>query len=167
MGVADAIVVTDTWNKVKPFIGTASDNWTSSRTRRFIAFTGIGPTPAVILARAQVAMVMLDLGAREEGDTITLKPEAALLIETHTSAARIKTTVEGALGKFAERSYGKPTLKRIDINGNEFLSWTSPENNRQIVATIDGSLVIVANSERAVSACLEARRSQRPSEGVT
>ena len=108
-------------------------------------------------------MVMLDLGAREEGDTITLRPEAALLIETHTSEARIKTTVEDALKKFAERSYGKPTLKRMDINGDEFLNWTSPENNRQIVATIDGSLVIVANSERAVSACLEARRGQRPS----
>lgn len=162
MGVADAIVVTDSWNKVKPFIGAGTGNWTSPRTRRFIAFTGIGPTTGVILARAQVAMVMLDLGAREEGDTITLKPEAALLIETHTSEARIKTTVEDALKKFAERSYGKPTLKRIDINGDEFLNWTSPENNRQIVATIDESLVIVANSERAVRACLEARRGQRP-----
>lgn len=163
MVVADAIVTTDSWNKLKPFIGAGSDNWTSPRTRRFIAFTGIGPTPGVILARAQVAMVMIDLGAREEGDTITLKPEAALLIETHTSEARIKTTVEDALKKFAERSYGKPTLKRMDINGDEFLNWASPENNRQIVATIDGSLVIVANSERAVSACLEARRGQRPS----
>ena len=162
MEVADALISTASWNKVRPFIGAGSDNWTSSQTRRFIAFTGIGPTPGVILARAQVAMVMLDLGAREDGDTITLKPEAALLIETHTSEARIKNTVEDALKQFAERSYGKPTLKRIDINGDEFLSWTSPENNRQIVAMIDGSLVIVANSERAVSACLEARRGQRP-----
>ena len=163
MEVADAIVVTDNWNKVKSFVAGGTGNRTSPRTRRFIALTGIGPTPGVILARAQVAMVMLDLGAREEGNTITLKPEAALLIETHTSEARIKNTVEDALKKFAERSYGKPTLKRIDINGDEFLNWTSPENNRQIVATIDGSLVIVANSDRAVSACLEARRGQRPS----
>ena len=163
MEVADGITATDTWKLVKPLIGETKTDWPSARTRRLIALTGIGPTASVILARAQVAMVMLDLGAREEADTMTLKPEAALLIETHTSKRRIKTTVEQALQTFAERSYERPSLRRIIIDGDEFLVWSSADNNRQIVAVIDDSLVIVANSDRAVKACLEARRGLRPS----
>lgn len=163
MEVADGITATDTWKLVKPLIGETNTDWPSARTRRLIALTGIGPTASVILARAQVAMVMLDLGAREEADTMTLKPEAALLIETHTSKRRIKTTVEHALQTFAERSYERPSLKRVIIDGDEFLVWSAADNNRQIVAVIDDSLVIVANSDRAVKACLEARRGLRPS----
>ena len=163
MEVADGITATDTWKLVQPLIGEATSDWPSRRTRRLVAFTGIGPTTSVILARAQVAMVMLDLGAREENDTMTLKPEAALLIETHTSRRRIKNTVEQALQTFAERFYLRPTLKRVIVEGDEFLIWSADDNNRQIVAIIDDSLVIVANSDRAVKACLEARRGLRPS----
>lgn len=163
MEVADGIAATDTWKLVKPLIGETKTDWPSARTRRLIAFTGIGPTASVILARAQVAMVMLDLGAREEADTMTLKPEAALLIETHTSRRRIKATVEEALQTFAQRFYERPTLRRVIIEGDEFLVWSAAGNNRQIVAVIDDSLVIVANSDRAVKACLEARRGLRPS----
>src|SRR5688572_25690717 len=141
MEVADGITATDTWKLVKPLIGETKTDLPSARTRRLIAFTGIGPTPSVILARAQVAMVMLDLGAREEANTMTVKPEAALLIETHTSRRRIKSTVEQALQTFAERFYERPSLRRIIIDGDEFLVWSAAENNRQIVAVIDESLV--------------------------
>ena len=161
--VADGIAATSTWKLVQPLIGETKTDWPSLQTRRFIAFTGIGPTTSVILARAQVAMVMIDLGAREEAETMTLKPEAALLIETHTSKRRIKSTVEQALQTFAERFYARPTLRRTVVDGDEFLIWSAAENNRQIVAIIDDSLVIVANSDRAVKACLEARRGLRPS----
>ena len=163
MAVADGITATETWKLVKPLIGETKSDWPSPGTRSFVAVTGIGPTASVILARAQVAMVMLDLGAREEADTMTLKPEAALLIETHTSRRRIKSTVEQALQTFAERFYERPTLRRTVIDGDEFLVWSAADNNRQIVAVIDDSLVIVANSDRAVKACLEARRGLRPS----
>ena len=162
MEVADGITKTDTWKLVKPLIGDTRTDWPGAGTRRLIAFTGIGPTASVILARAQVAMVMLDLGAREEANTMTIKPEAALLIETHTSRWRIKTTVEQALQTFAERFYDRPSLKKITIDGDEFLVWSAADNNRQIVAVIDDSLVIVANSDRAVKACLETRRGLRP-----
>jgi hypothetical protein len=162
MEVADGITATDTWKLIKPLIGETKTDWPSARTRRLIALTGIGPTASVILTRAQVAMVMLDLGAREEADTMTLKPEAALLIETHTSKRRIKSTVEQALQTFAERFYERPSLRRVIIDGDEFLVWSAADNNRQIVAVIDDSLVIVANSDRAVKACLEARRGLRP-----
>lgn len=162
IAVADGIAATDSWKAIKPLIGESKMSWPGRQTRRFVAFTGIGPTSSVILSRAQIAAVMLDLGTREEAETMTLKPEVALLIETHTSKRRIKGVVEQALQTFAERLYQKPTLKRTIIEGDEFLVWTATDNNRQIVALIDDTLVIVANSDRAVRACLEARRGLRP-----
>jgi hypothetical protein len=162
MEVADGIVATNTWKSVKPLVGEAKTDWPNVQVRRLIAFTGIGPTSSVILARAQVAIVMLDLGSREQDDTMTLKPEVALLIETHTSKRRIKVTVENALQTFAQRLYRNPTSKRVVVDGDEFLVWTAADGDRQIVAIIDDTVVIVANSDRAAKACLEARRGLRP-----
>ena len=163
LGIADGITATDTWKQVRSLVGETNSGWPSSRTRRFVELTGIAPTSSVVLARAQVAMVMLDLGAREDGETVTLKPEVAVLIETHSSKFRIKSTVEQALQTFAERLYTRPTFKRVGIDADEFMVWTAADGNRQIVAIIDDSLVIVANSDRAVKACLEAKRGLRPS----
>ncbi|HKR59015.1 MAG TPA: hypothetical protein VJS64_04720, partial [Pyrinomonadaceae bacterium] len=150
MDVADGIASTDSWKQVRPLLGESKSEWPRAQMRSFIAFTGVGPTSSVIIARAQIAMVMLDLGAREEGETMTLKPEAALLIETHTSKRRMKSTVEQALQGFAEKFYTRPTFKRVVIENDEFLVWTAAGSDRQIVATIDNSLVIVANSDRAI-----------------
>ncbi len=163
LDVVDAIASTDAWKELSPLLGTSGSQPPNRWLTRVVSWTGIGPTRTVILARAQLATVMLDLGAKEQGETLTIKPEAAILIETHTAERRIRPTVEEALRLFAEKSYRQPTLKRTDVAGSEFLVWSAPTNERQIVATIDGTLVIVGNSERAVKMCLEVRRGQRPS----
>jgi hypothetical protein len=95
-----------------------------------------------------------DLGTTEDGETLRVKPEGALLIETHTSERRIRPAVEAALKNLAEVTYGTPTARRTTIDGFEFIEWIAPEGSRQIVATIFGSLVIVGNSEQAVRSCL-------------
>jgi len=158
----DAIASTDAWKELSPLLGKAGsppNRWLT----RAISWTGIGPTRAVIISRAQLATVMLDLGAKEAGETLTIKPEAAILIETHTPERRIRPTVEEALKLFAEQSYRQPTLKKTEVNGTEILIWSATTSERQIVATIDGTLVIIGNTERAVRTCLEVRRGQRPS----
>ncbi len=163
LDVADAIAGTDAWRELSPLLGKSGGPPPRRWLTRVISWTGIGPTRSVILARAQLAAVILDLGAKEQGETLTIKPEAAILIETHTSARRMRPTAEEALRLFAEKSYLQPTLKRTDVGGSEFLVWSAPTSERQIVATIDGTLVIIGNSERAVKTCLEVRRGQRPS----
>ena len=163
LDVADAIASTDAWKELSPLMGSNGSPLPSRWLTRVISWTGIGPTRSVVLARSQLAAVMLDLGATEEGETLTVKPEAAVIIETHTSEVRIRATVEDALRLFAEKSYRQPTLRKTDVAGTEFLVWSAPTSERQIVATIDGSLVIIGNSEHAVKTCLEVRRGQRPS----
>jgi hypothetical protein len=162
LDAVDALARTDAWKELSPLLGKGGsppNRWLT----RAISWTGIGPTRSVIIARAQLATVMLDLGAKEQGETLTIKPEAAILIETHTAERRIRTTVEEALKLFAEQSYRQPTLKRTEVGDTEFLVWSAPTSERQIVATIDGTLVIIGNTERAVRTCLEVRRGQRPS----
>jgi hypothetical protein len=156
--IADSIAGTDAWKALHPFIQTDLVQTPNPWAARFLAWTGIGPTFKVILCRAQLAMVMLDLGASEEGDTLTIRPEAAFIVETHTSERRIRETVEQALAQFAEKSYEHPTFQRTNADQTEYLVWTAPGGNRQIVATIEGSVVIVGNSQRAARACLEVRR---------
>lgn len=161
LNVMDAIAGTAAWKELRPLeaSGDLPNRWLTM----VVSWTGIGPIRTVILARAQLSAVMLDLGAKEEGETLTIKPEAVLLIETHTGERRIRATVEEALKLFAEKSFRQPTLKRTALAGSEFMVWSEPTSDRQLVATIDGTLVIVGNSERAVKACVEVRRGQRPS----
>jgi hypothetical protein len=163
LDVVDAISGTDAWKELNPLSGTRGTQPPNRWLTRAISWTGFGPTRTVILARAQLATVMLDLGAKEQGQTLTIRPEAAILIETHTAEQRIRPTVEEALRLFAEKSYRQPALRRIEVAGSELLVWSAPTSERQIVASIDGTLVIIGNSERAVKTCLEVRRGQRPS----
>ncbi|MCM3869467.1 MAG: hypothetical protein ND895_02050, partial [Pyrinomonadaceae bacterium] len=92
LDVADAIAGTDAWKQLSPSSGTAPSQPPNRWLTRVIAWTGIGSTQTVILARAQLATVMLDLGAKEQGGNLTIRPEAAILIETHTSESRIRPT---------------------------------------------------------------------------
>lgn len=152
--VFDTIVGTDVWNIVDKVSGTQSAPQSRGWLQSIIAWTGIGPINSVILARSQLAVVVTDLGTIEDGETLRVKPEGALLIETHTSERRIRPAVETALKGLAEATYGNPTSRRTTIDGVEFIEWVAPEGSRQIVAAIFGSLVIVGNSEQAVRSCL-------------
>jgi hypothetical protein len=161
--VAAALAKTDAWKLVDELTGnkwrTGKDNWST----KFVRWTGIGPTNSVIVTRAQLAVVVTDLGVSQDGESLTVKPEGALLVETHTAASRIKSPVEQALKKFAETAYGQPTLRRTNVDGFEFIEWIAPGGSRQVVATFVGTLVIVGNTERAVQKSLAVASHRQPS----
>jgi hypothetical protein len=159
LSVFQAIVGTDAW-KVFDKSGAAFDTGQNSWTRWFVRTTGIGPINSVILTRAQIAVVVTELGTIQENTTLRVKPEAAVIIETHTSEIRIRKVVEQAINELAERSYDKPTLRRTVVNEVEFLEWRNQDASRQIVAAIVGSLVVIGNSESAVQQVLTSARGQ-------
>jgi hypothetical protein len=161
--VARAIGDTDAFQNLAPALGMKQKRWQDPWLNYLARITGIGSAESVIAARAQVAVAILDLNANGAGDTLEFKPLAALVVETHTSANRIRPALEHLLGSFAQRAYGQPTLEHVNSGDAEFLEWIAPGGARRIVATIDGTTVIIGNDERAVSACLAARRGQRPS----
>jgi len=163
LAVVETIAGTDAWQAVERITGPITIGPRSHLLQGFIRWTGIGPIQSVILARAQIAAVVTDLGTIEEGDTLRINQQEAILIETHTSEGRIKAPFEQAIKTLAEKNYGRPTPKRITLDGVDLIEWSAPEGNRQIVAAIVGSLVIVGNSEHAVQSCLAVSQGTRQS----
>jgi hypothetical protein len=163
--IFDAFTSTDAWRDLAPAAGVDTEYGRAGRLSGFFSFTGAGPSDAVVLSRAQVAVAVLGFQAAEESDT-TLKftPRAALVAETHTSEWRVKSAVEKLVGDFARRSFGAESVERKEVDGVPFLTWVEPSGGpRKLVAAVDESVAVVGNDEAAVRACLDVRRGARPS----
>ena len=161
--VVAAISETDAWQSVASQVAFAATGKRHDWLTYLARTTGLGSTSAVIAARAQIAFVMLELNSSGNGDLLEFKSQAALVVETHTSSSRIKPAMESTISALADRIYVHPKVEHVTIDGSEFTRWIAPDSQRRIVASVDGSVIIVGNDERAVSACLAARRGQRPS----
>jgi hypothetical protein len=163
--VFDAFTSTDAWRELAPAAGVdARQGWKGWRPG-FVSFTGLGPSDAVVIARAQVAVAVLGFRADEEPDaTLRLAPRVALVAETHTSEWRVRAAVEKLLGDFTRRAFGAPPVERKEVDGVPFYTWAEEGGGRRkLVAAVEGSLAVVGNDEAAVRACLDVRRGTRPS----
>src|SRR6185436_18515861 len=89
-------------------------------TAKFLSFTGLGPDEAVLLSRAQFAIVIDGLDAQpavepdskaDQGTQLDLIPRIALIIETHSSAARVEQHLTSHLNLLARRIYGPDTAE--------------------------------------------------------
>jgi hypothetical protein len=152
--ILDAISTTEAWRGISnargaPALG-AKTRWLQGVMR----WTGVGPIRTVILARSQVAVVVSELRTAEEGDALKVRPEGALIIETHTAESRIRPVVEESLKALAEKTYDRPTERRTRLDGVEFIEWVAPKESRQIVSAIFGSLVVIGTSQHVVQQCL-------------
>jgi hypothetical protein len=158
--VTDAIQNGQTWQAIAPILG--MNPGPANRIFTNAAKAGIGPTGSVIFNRSQVALVLVGMNTTEEDETLRIRPEAALLIETHTSKWRMKSTALEAVQRLASFAYGQAgCLERSDAA--DFVECSSPGSDRKIVAAIDGSLIVIGNTEKAVRSCLDAKRGARPS----
>lgn len=162
--VVTALHRTEAWRNLAPLFR-LNDNETSSWFESFARLTGLAPTELVVSSRAQLAVAVMNLGTFEEAENLKVKPELAVIIETHSSRWRIRPLAERLLSQLATNTYGNPTFRTVQKNGSEFLIWTAPTESREIVAAVDDSVVLVGNTEAAVEACLAVRRGARPNLG--
>jgi hypothetical protein len=158
--LARALDQSDTWKRLGPILDIQlnPDRGLLSTAVR----VGLGPTQAVILSRAQVALVVVGMNTTEEPDTIRIKPDAALIVETHTSQPRIRSTAIEAVKRIAQFAYVQPSCTE-HVEDAEYVECVAPAGDRRIVAALEGSLIVLGNTKRAVQSCLEVRRGQRPS----
>lgn len=131
--------------------------------RDFVKATGIGPIHSVILTRSQLAVVVTSFGAVESGDTLNVKPEAALILETHTSERRIRAPLEGLLETFVAATYPTAQAERDRFDGANIIQWRDTDGSGQLVAAFLGSLVVIGNSRQVVESCLAVARRRAPS----
>lgn len=160
-----AFTSTDAWRELAPAAGVETGYGRAGWLTGLLSFTGAGPSDAVVLSRAQVAVAVLGFQASEESDTtLRFTPRAAVVAETHTSGWRVRAAVEKLVGDFARRSFGAQSVERREVDGVAFLVWAEPSGaGRRLVAAAHESVAVVGNDEAAVRACLDVRRGARPS----
>jgi hypothetical protein len=158
--LANAIQHSDVWQSAATVTQTkpASQN----RFMHFAARAGIGPLPAVLFARAQVALVVVGLNTTQENDTLKVRPEVAIIAETHTSRWRTKPAAIEAVKQLANFGYGASMC--VERNSDaEYIECSVAGGDRKIIGAVDGTLVVVGNSDNAVRTCLDVRRGTRAS----
>ncbi|HSE17272.1 MAG TPA: hypothetical protein VLB46_09475 [Pyrinomonadaceae bacterium] len=155
--VAHAIQSNEVWQAAA-----GSKPTTQNRFMNAAARAGIGPLPAVLFARAQLALVVVDLSTTEENDTLKVRPEVALIAETHTSRWRTRPAAVEAVKHLANFVYGASMCSERSGDA-EYIECSIAGGERKIVGAVDGTLVVIGNSDNAVRSCLEVRRGVRPS----
>lgn len=163
IGVANGITGTEAWRVLAPPLGAPSQLIPYSWSIKLARWTGIGSAEAVLLARSQFGLFFTQAQATETANTLTIKPLAALVIETHTSPGRMKGVVEKHVGQFAQRSFGETSIARKLVDGVEIVEWKSPDKTRQLILAVVDTVAIVGNDESVVLRCIEIRRGRQPS----
>ena len=158
--VAQAIQNSDVWQAAAPI--TQSKPTTQNRFLNTAARAGVGPLPAVLFARAQFALVVVGLNTSEENDTLKVRPEVAIIAETHTSHWRTKPATVEAVKHLASFAYGASMCSERSADA-DYIDCSVGGGERKIVGAVDGTLVVIGNSDNAVRSCLEVRRGVRPS----
>ena len=158
--VAQAIQHSDVWQAAAPIIH--SKPASQSRAMTAVARAGIGPLEAVLFARTQIALVVIGMNTSEENDTLKVRPEVALIAETHTSKWRTKPAAVDAVKHLANFAYGASMCSERSGDA-EYIECTVAGAERKIVGAVEGTLVVVGNSDNAVRSCLDVRRGLRPS----
>ena len=126
-------------------------------------WTGIGSIDTLLVARSQVALVFTQAQALEDNNTLTIKPLAAVIIQTHTTQRRMRPALERHLEQFARRVYGQPNLTRKQIDAVDLTEWSSADNKRQIILAFVDTIAVIGNDESVVLHCVDVRRGKRQS----
>lgn len=159
--LVQAIQNSEVWQAAAPII--QSKPVSQNKLMTTAARAGIGPLEAVLFSRTQLALVVVGLNTSEEGaDTLKVRPEIALIAETHTSKWRTKPAAVEIVKKLANIKYGAAMCSERGGDA-EYIECSVAGGERKIVGAVDGTVVIVGSSDNAVRSCLEARRGSRPS----
>lgn len=157
-----ALTSTEAWQTLAPAAGVRANVGRIGWLARFAGWTGIGSAESVVFARAQVAVAVLGVDAKEGRDlALEISPRIVIVAETHVSESRARAAVTKFVGEFARRAYGDPKFEQADRGGVSFAIWTAPASGKKIVAAFAGSAAFVGNDETAVQACLAAHSGER------
>lgn len=157
------LTTTDAWRDLAPPAGLRSDIGRVGWLGRLSSWTGIGTAESVVLARAQVAVVVLGFETEGAGGGApVMRPRLALVAETHTGHKRTRAAVVKFAGDFARSLYGETKLEQTERDGLTLLNWSQVNGTRSLRAVVSDGYAIVGTDEAAVEACLAVRRGERP-----
>ncbi|HEX8163742.1 MAG TPA: hypothetical protein VF538_17880 [Pyrinomonadaceae bacterium] len=160
--ILSALTSTEAWQTLAPAAGVRANVGRLGWLTRFAGWTGVGSAESVVFARAQVAVAVLGVDAKEGRDSVLeINPRIVIVAETHVSESRARAAVTKFVGEFARKSYGEPKFEQAERGGARYAVWTAPAGGKKIVAAFAGSAAFVGNDESAVGACLAAHKGER------
>ena len=161
--LANGISGTEAWRALASPMGAPETLLPHRRLIQLARWTGLGSAEAVLAARSQVALAVTQPQATESNNTLTIKPAAALVIETHTTQRRMRPVLEKQVERLAQRFYGQPTLSRKQNADADLAVWSSADNSRHLILAFVDTAAIIGNDESLVLQCVDVRRGRRPS----
>lgn len=161
--IASGMSGTEAWRTLAAPLGAPASLLPHRKLIQLARWTGLGSAEAVLAARSQVALVVTQPQATEINDTLTIKPAAALIVETHTQQRRMRPVLENQIERLAQRVYGQPTLSRKQIADADLAVWSSADKSRHLILAFVDTVAIVGNDESLVVQCVDVRRGRRPS----
>ncbi len=102
--IITALASTEAWREL---VGAAQLDLNTTRLNllaNLAARTGIGPAEAVVMSRAQIAVVLLGIeaaGTEAATSDPIVKPRVAVVIEAHTGERRVRLAVDKLVGDLA------------------------------------------------------------------
>jgi hypothetical protein len=159
--VIDGLTETKAWNEIAPVLGLSSQLKQLGSGIEFMSSTGLGPDEVIIAGRAQYAVVVTGVGAgagaNEEGVYLNVKPQFALIVETHSGAEKAAKLAAERASLIAKRIFGDSTQEgSSNYEGTRLMTFHPAQPERQLVAAASGSIVLIANHESAIKVCLDA-----------
>lgn len=164
LSILSGLTSTKAWRDLAPAAGLRTNLGRVGWLGRLSSWTGVGTAESVVLARAQVAVVVLGFETEgAAGGEAVVRPRLALVAETHSGHERTRDAVIKFAGDFARSAYGETKLEQTERDGLTILKWSQVNGPRTLRAVVSDGYAIVGTDEAAVEACLAVRRGERPS----
>ncbi len=159
--LVDGLTSTKAWRELAPLLGLSSQLRQVGLVADLIGRSGLGPDEAVVAGRAQYAIAITGIesntGETDDGPYLHLKPDFALIIETHTKPETATRLVRERASMIAQRIYGESVVEHSDdYRGLQLLVFEGPGPRHQVVASAVGTVILIANHPDAMKKCLDA-----------
>jgi len=159
--LADGLTSTNAWRELGPALSLSSQLRQMGFFADLMGRTGLGPDEAVLVGRAQYAVAVTGVeaqaGENEEGPYLHLKPDFALIIESHLKPQAATRLVQDRALLIAQKIYGESVAEDTDdYRGSHLLIFHGAESNRRLIASSFGSVIVLANQDAAMKSCVDA-----------
>lgn len=159
--LVDGLTSTKAWRELAPVLGLSSQLQQVGLVTDLFGRSGLGPDEAVVAGRGQYAIAITGIesnaGETDDGPYLHLKPAFALIIETHIKPETAARLVRERASMIAQRIYGESVVEHADnYRGSQVRVFEGPGPGHQLVASSEGSVILIANQADAMKHCLDA-----------
>jgi hypothetical protein len=159
--ILTALTRTTAWREIAPAYGLDKDYGNFGWFSQTMANANLGSTNSIVFGRAQIAVALMGIGSADEGESLKIRPQFAVVIETKST--RAASFVQTEVNALARREFGGIKTEKKETRNAVWTIFRALADERNLFAAVAGTTVILGNDELAVQACLDVKNSERKS----